>query len=134
MLIHKTNTTADVFRDVSPLRCLLMFHSLSSTQLLSSVTTRRFFSQLPLIVLALCVCTIYFNPCLCISGCITISYRCKQWWVSVKVSGWRLKRSKAQAGGLTCSGGAQPLAYSKIQHETVRWSKYKHAHGHTTAK
>lgn len=90
---------------------------------------KPFFPQLPRTALAQCVRAgffFFFNLCLCISGSITISYRCKQWWVSVKVSGWRLKRSKTQVGGLTRGGEALPLAYSKAQHGTAGRSRNPH--------
>lgn len=44
-----------------------------------------------------------FSVCAYISGSITISYRCKQWWVSIKVFRLGLKGSKIPAGGLTRS-------------------------------
>ncbi len=60
-----------------------------------------FFPPLPVRVFSVCVCV---HPCVCINGSITISYRCNQWWVSIKVFAWELRGSKTRAGGLTRSG------------------------------
>ena len=52
-----------------------------------------------------------------INGSITISYRCNQWWVSIKVFAWRLKGGKTLVGGLRRGGMHR---YSFIHGRSVR--------------
>lgn len=51
-----------------------------------------------------------FNACVCVcvNGSISISYRCKQWWVSIKVFAWGTESgaqaAKTRVGGLARGG------------------------------